>query len=278
MFDFFRKEKDPKKELEKLVGEVDLPSFSASIMHILNTLRNVNFHTGKVVEQIEGDPGLHVKILKVVNSAAFGLATKAENLQQAVTLLGKSRLEALVLSQAVHESLPTIKLPFFNMSEFWLSSARRACLARAFAKILHPNTQTESFSAALLQNMALPILLRVHPDSYKDVWSKWSLNKTRAFHLVEKEVLGYDHFYVGGLMAVVWDLPEYLIASLSRTNLKKIEKAVDLVALLDCYDPESLKESLISQARGSFELSDETFIQVLEEALEAAEDLSKLLR
>ena len=61
-----------------------------------------------VAYQLEGDPGLNVKVLKTVNSAAFGLSTRVSNLHHAVTLLGRSRLETIVLPQAVNNILPSV--------------------------------------------------------------------------------------------------------------------------------------------------------------------------
>ncbi|MFT4554355.1 MAG: HD-like signal output (HDOD) protein [Chlamydiales bacterium] len=87
MFDFFKKKKiDPKEELRKLVGDYELPRFSMAIMKILKTLRDPDFASEDVAEQLEIDPGLHVKVLKVVNSAAFGFSTDVKKLRHAVAL------------------------------------------------------------------------------------------------------------------------------------------------------------------------------------------------
>ena len=118
MLNIFKKQKKSSaNDLQNILGSYELPSFPATVMNVLTALRDPDFSMTSVAKQLEGDPGLHVKILKTVNSSAFGLSSRVMNLHRAVALLGRSRLETIVLSQAVHSVLPNVNVPYFNMKD-----------------------------------------------------------------------------------------------------------------------------------------------------------------
>jgi len=112
------------------VGDYELPSFSAGAVSTLRRIRE-DAEMKVIAERILADPGLSVRVLRTVNSAAFGLRNEVTDLTQAVTLLGRARVEALVLAAAVGESLPVCD--GIDLAGFWRTSAHRACLARRIA-------------------------------------------------------------------------------------------------------------------------------------------------
>ncbi|MFC1692006.1 HDOD domain-containing protein [Candidatus Latescibacterota bacterium] len=282
MLSFFRKrKKNPKAELEEILGNYELPSFPSAVMSILTALRNPDFSMKEVAKQLEGDPGLHVKVLKTVNSAAFGLTTRVSNVHHAVTLLGRSRLETIVLSQAVNSTLPKVEMPFFDMRQFWLISAQRASLARVLANQLHPATQVESFTTGLLLDMALPILVVVRPKEYKMIFERWNIDKSVDLSEIEKDVLGYDHSFAGALIAENWDLPEYLIRAIyghhSQDTDVEIEPAVELVSYLK-GDDEDAMEKLVGICVKKYSMNEENVREMVAVAFHDAEQLSEIMR
>ncbi len=282
MLNFFkRRKKDPKAELEELFKDYELPSFPAAVMNILTALRNPDFSMNKVSKILEGDPGLHVKVLKTVNSAAFGLSKRVSNIHHAVTLLGRSRLETIVLSQAVNKTLPEVNYPFFNMRQFWLTSARRASLARVLANHIHPVSEVEAFTSGLLQDMALPILVTIKTREYEKIMQSWANDKESDLTAIEKEHLGYDHSYVGALIAEKWDLPDYLINAIAghhNSDEIQVDPAVELVSHIRGDTVEDMAEKLADICVEKYGMNKETVIDMVKTAFEDAEELSKILR
>ena len=80
------------QELRDLLNGYQLPSFSAAVINVLGLLREPEASMNDIAKQLEIDPGMHVKVLTTVNSAAFGLSTKVANIPHAASLLGRSRL------------------------------------------------------------------------------------------------------------------------------------------------------------------------------------------
>ncbi len=112
VFSFLRRRQDdPKELLKEALGEFELPTFQPGMMQTLSMLRDPNSPTTKVAALIETNPGLAIRVLRTVNSAAFGLRRSIGGVNQAVTLLGRSGLESIVLAAAVKSALPDMAVP-----------------------------------------------------------------------------------------------------------------------------------------------------------------------
>jgi len=215
-FNFFKRKKkeDPRAELKKLVGNYEIPTFPNTVMTVLEMLRNPDTSLNTIGEQMQLDPGMHVKMLRMVNSAAFGLATKVSNIRHAVTITGRARLESVILSFAVSDNIPA-KMECMPEKSFWLAASRRACLAKLLARKLNPATVSECFTAGLLQDMAIPILAQVNRKTYTGLMRKWHAAPNTNLISLERDIFGYDHAAIGGLMATSWGLPDFLINAIA---------------------------------------------------------------
>ena len=86
-----------------------------------------------------------------------------------------------------------------DISRFWLVSACRACLARHLAQHLHAATQADSCIAALLQDLALPLISEEKKVVYKDLLRQWHTDQGEDIDAMERERFGYDHPAIGAL-------------------------------------------------------------------------------
>jgi len=203
--------RDPRAALRRIIGDYELPAFPASVMNTLAMLRDPDCALAEIADQLQVDPGMNVRVLRMVNSAAFGLVQKVTNIHHGVTLLGRARLESLVLSCLVSSTLPARDIsPGLSQARFWQVCARRACLARALGRHLHPSTEAESFTSALLQDMAVPVLASARPDRYPALIERALADPDRPLQALERAALGFDHAEVGALMVETWGLPAEL--------------------------------------------------------------------
>jgi len=252
---FARKNDDPRAELKDLLGDFEIPCMPSRAIRLLGLLRDPETPMAEIASQVEMDPGLSVRILQLVNSAAFGLLSQVSNLQHATSLLGRSRLESIVLAIAAGETLPK-QMGCLDPQRFWEAAARRATLARLLAQHLHAATQAEAFTAGLLQDIAVPLLAGMNPDGYAGVLDRWHQEGDAELDEGERDLFGYDHAIVGALMAEEWGLPEYLIQAVgghhSKNGEADVDPAVRLVALLK-YDPENDgRERVLAEAESTF--------------------------
>ncbi len=262
---FWKRSSDPEAELAELIGDYELPTFPAVAMSTLSLLRD-GAEMGEVANAIMTDPGLTVRILRTVNSAAFGMRQRVTNLQYATSLLGRSRVESLVLTAAVGSSLPDSDV--IDLGRFWRTSARRACLASRIAARVDPASQVESFTAGLLQDMAVPVLAASHGSRYGEVYSASEHDDDVTLHEMEKETFGYDHAHVGAVLAETWELPEPLITAISDHHAagRRAPRAVEAVAHVRHRDPPDELEALRSHCTRTLHLAPDDLEPIISSA------------
>jgi len=200
---------DPKKGLRKALGNFTLPTFPSVVMETLEKIRDPESSAAVVAQVLSADPGLTVKVLKTVNSAALSPSRRIEDIKQAVALMGMASLETLVLSLSVGDVLPKDNTDLYDFDEFWYASVLRGTLARAMADRVRPALRFESFTAGLLQDMALPFLAKRRPRDYGPILTEWR-EGTEDLSVLERKRLPWDHAEVATWICDTWDLPERL--------------------------------------------------------------------
>ncbi len=269
-----------KKKKAADLADLDIPSFSAAVINLLGKLRNPEISINELAAELELDPGLHIRVLKMVNSSAFGLSRKVSSIKHAVNLLGRGRLESLVLSVTVKNRLAADQqAAWFDMREFWKTASRQAAVSRILATTLHPETQSDVFTIGLLQNMAIPVLANREGDRYRTLYQHW---QTEEIDLAEQErqLFGIDHAILGAQMAEHWGFPDSLIEGIGEHHEyenQAIPLSVRIAALMKENQGEDIAESLSLQAAELFNLDYEQLLPLIEDALEQSTELSEAL-
>ena len=279
MFSFFKA--DPQKKIKQILKGYELPSFPAVIMQILQKIRSPYSSASSIAESLSLDPGLSVKLLGIANSAAFSPTKKVENLTQAIALVGISQLESMVLGVGVAKGMPKQNCQWHDPGEFWLTSARRAILASDLSRLLCPAKESECFTAAFLQDMALPFLACHRSDDYDPILEKWHVEGGDLAEL-EKEQLDWDHAEVASWICAQWGLPENIAASIRGHHGAEVPDfqalgPVRLVAILREDDANSGIDELIAAAVNDYGLDEETIREMIPPAFEKAKELAKLI-
>lgn len=267
----FTRKSDPKAQLTDMLEGYELPSFSKVVMEVLQLLRDPDSDMPRIAREVNRDPSLVLAVFKMVNSAAFGLRRRVDDIHQAVTLLGRARLESIVLMQAVRDAQPPVSVSWFDQKQFWQTSAKRATLARHLANRLHPVTATHAFTAGMLQDMGIPVLAATLTQKYSKVASVLARDGASIIE-VENDLLKFDHQLVGELMAQEWNLPDNLITLISgHHDVTKVDPAVGLVSLIRTENiEESVKDLVLRCGEGFKILNTETETMVATAFEEAA--------
>ncbi|MCF6246675.1 MAG: HDOD domain-containing protein [Desulfobacula sp.] len=282
MFSFFKNKVDPKAKLQKILKGYQLPSFPAVVMQILQKIRSPYASAADIAESLSLDPGLSVRLLSIANSAAFSPINKVENLTQAIALVGLSQLESLVLGVGVAKGIPKKTCQWHDPGEFWLTSARRAMLADELARILCPAKESECFTAAFLQDMALPFLACHRSDDYDAVFKKWHLEGGDLAQL-EREVMDWDHGEVATWICSEWGLPENIALAIKNHHDPNADSdhetlgPVRLVSILRENEENNGLDELIAKADSAYNISPEKMEVIIRPAFEKAKDLAKMI-
>jgi len=248
-------------------------------LHALSALRDEDATLDRISETLNVDPGISVRVLSMVNSAGYGLCAPVDDLRQAVQLVGRASLESLLISMGVRRALPQ-NAKGVDSKSFWKAAALRAAAARRLAEILHPRDAQRAFTAALLQEMAVPMLAERQGAAYVAILDRWREGGP-GLHELEREEFGCDHTELGLLMCQAWELPESLAVAIGGHHDEPgDEDAVPHAVLLSGFLRESGTEDgtddLLAAARDRHGMAPETVTGLLDASLEDAEDLARL--
>ena len=222
-------------QLEAVFGTAEPPTFPALTTRILEVIRRPDASIDEVAEALRWDPALTVKLLATVNSAAYAPRQPIEDVRHAANYMGRTQLEALVIAVACRAALPAEPGRAFDPRRFWLTAAQRAGLARAIAERLHPGRAGEAFTAALLLDLAVPVLSKQLGDRYGAALEAWHGGDDRDLESLEAEICGSTHTSVGLGLAEHWGLPPAVSANIGAHHRvgasdQEILPAIRLVA------------------------------------------------
>ena len=195
-----------KIDLKNLLTGAQLPALPQSAIRLLELSQAPDNGPSEFTVPIESDPGLAGQVLRFVNSSYFGFSREISSVKLAITLVGIRTIKNFALWSAVFSLMPNPRCGPFDLRSLWQDSLRRALFARAIAKLLGSKEPEEPFAAALLQDMAVPLLAKEAPQLYE------KLLQARASGLrlstLEEHACGWNHAEAGGIMARGWNLPE----------------------------------------------------------------------
>ena len=197
----------PSLDLNEVLGQAQLAALPQSAIRLLELSQDPTNGPAEFAVPIESDPGLAGQVLRFVNSSYFGFSREISNVKLAITLVGMRTIKNFALWSAVFSLMPNPQCGPFDLKSLWQDSLRRALFARAQARLLGLKEAEETFSAALLQDMAIPMLAKQAPESYVALLQARKDGKVRLSDL-EMRHFGWTHAEAGGLMARNWNLPE----------------------------------------------------------------------
>ena len=197
----------PSIDLRKLLAGAQLPALPQSAIRLLELSQDEENGPAEFAVPIETDPGLAGQVLRFVNSSYFGFSREISSIKLAITLVGVRTIKNFALWSAVFSLMPNPKCGPFDLKSLWQDSLRRALFARSVAKMLGMKEAEEPFSAALLQDMAVPLLAREAPQVYVKLLETRGAKGIRLSQL-ERHVFGWTHAEAGGVLCRQWNLPD----------------------------------------------------------------------
>ena len=197
----------PSLDLAQLLGAAQLTALPQSAIRLMELAQDPTNGPDEYAVPVESDPGLAGQVLRFVNSSYFGFPREISSVKLAITLVGIRTIKNFALWSAVFSLMPNPQCGPFDLKSLWQDSLRRALFSRALAKSLGVKEAEETFAAALLQDMAIPMLAKQAPEVYTALLHAREDGNVRLSDL-EIRHFGWTHAEAGGLMARNWNLPE----------------------------------------------------------------------
>lgn len=202
-------------DLERLLAGGQLPALPQSAIKILELSKDPDNGPAEFAKPIECDPGLTGQVLRFVNSSYFGFSREISSVKLAITLVGIRTIKNFTLWSAVFSLMPNPKCGPFDLKSLWQDSLRRALFARAMARLMGQKEAEEPFAAALLQDMAIPLLAKELPQDYLRFLSERNQGQVRLSQ-IEAAHFGWSHAQAAAQMAHQWNLPQELVTPIQR--------------------------------------------------------------
>jgi len=190
------------------VGEIaTLPEITVKIIQIVENPRST---ARDLHDVIKNDPALSARILKVVNSAFYGLPGQIASVDRAIVLLGLSAVKNIAIAASMTRLFNGgAQIEGFNGLEVWKHSVAVAVACKLLAAAQGKPSMEEVFLAGLIHDLGLLVERQVHARKIVEVISRHKA-EPRPFCDIENEIIGADHQAFGMGLATKWRFPRPL--------------------------------------------------------------------
>jgi HD-like signal output (HDOD) protein len=197
--------------LQKLEQIEKLPTLSVVVNQITQLIQSNRSNMAQIAAVIARDQAIASRVIRLVNSAYYGVKTRVTSIQQAITLLGLNTVRNIVTGVAIVKTFEeeTGFASIFDRQKFWLSTFFCALLSKNIAQYRGSSDVEDYFLAGLLHDMGILVLDQFFHQEFKDVIYSCLQSGDQYFD-VENRVLGTNHCEIGGYLAQRWKLPETL--------------------------------------------------------------------
>lgn len=200
--------------LERLDRIRDIPTLPSIVLELNRLLQDPETPVARVSQIIERDQATALKILKLVNSAFYGVRSKVADIRSAVIMLGFNAVRNAIVSVSVIETLSRrIRLEGFDVTDFWKHSLAVAVTSKALSARTRINSPDNCFVGGLLHDVGKVILAQYFPDLFAAVWQA-SREEGLPFHEAERGKSPAGHAAVGAHLAARWQLPRGLVEAI----------------------------------------------------------------
>lgn len=172
---------------------------------------------------IASDPSLASQLLKVANSAYYGLVSKVETLSHALTVVGLAQLADMAFAAVMVQQFQGIPKKLLDIDAFWKHSITCGVAARSIARRIHDPEAEKYYLAGMFHDLGTLVVCKSNPEEAE---KSFQLAKDKGISLAkaEVEVLGFDHTAMAGILLKGWNLPDILVEAVSFHHSPRLAK------------------------------------------------------
>ncbi len=228
------------KHMDEILASIhQIPPFPQVAIKAMDIISNTQYVVSDLVEVIRLDQSITANILKLCNSAYFGLPRKVSSLKEAVVYLGTIQLRQVLLASGAKDiyDRPDKGYSYF-VGELWQHAIACALMSQVLARHLRlPLDENSIFTAALLHDVGKVVLSTYVSQEFAEI-EMMVKEEHLSFHDAERRVLGFDHAEIGGRLAELWKFPDSIVAAIRfhhepERSLKTFRLLSELIALSD---------------------------------------------
>ncbi|MGC8783556.1 MAG: HDOD domain-containing protein [Armatimonadota bacterium] len=201
------------EKLQQLVQTIrDLPALPEVVVRVMRITEDPRSDAQSIAKVIATDQAMAARVLKLANSAFYGLPRRVGTLSEAVVILGFRTIKNLAIAASTFELLNReIAGYWLQRGELWRHSLACAIGAQLIARKVHLPVVEEAFVAGLLHDIGKVAINLFVREQFDQIMER-ALQDRIPFVEAEQAVLGFNHAMAGGLIAEKWNLPPSLVS------------------------------------------------------------------
>jgi HD-like signal output (HDOD) protein len=196
--------------LGALVRDIQtLVSLPDALIRLNALIDDPNTRIADLAEVILCDPGLSARLLRLINSAYYGLPNRVDSIPRAINLIGQRTLRDLVFASSAVNLFDGLPPEQINMDRFWLHSIACGATARLLARRKRLMNADRLFIAGLLHSIGKLVFYSQCSDQYRNVLDRVERGECDLL-TAERRVFGFNWVELSAELVRAWRLPDYL--------------------------------------------------------------------
>ncbi len=204
-----------KLQINQLFGQIhNVPQVPEVVRILITQLADPNSKFDEIAKNVEKEQVISMKVLRLANSAHFGLSKKIASIEDAVVMLGMSKLKTLIIASGIVSSVPDI--PNFDIKEFWANSFRTATYAKWLAEEIKLDSSDTVFTAGLVSGLGTILLYLGAPIVANEIDQHVNAGKNRNEY--EYKRLGFTNQEVSAELCSLWNFSDELVNTIAKSG------------------------------------------------------------
>lgn len=188
--------------LEKMTNVSSVPLVIAQVLRVSGDSEESVEHLANAVES---DHALTSRLLRVANSAFYGMSEDIYTVRDAIVLIGFDAVQSLAISAEVVSGVWAAD-ELFNAKQIWGHSLSCGLFAEAYARKIGSVKPEVAFTLGILHDIGRVIIIQCAPELYRKAIEKMKTERSYLWR-AEEEVMGFHHGEVGAQLVTNWKLP-----------------------------------------------------------------------
>lgn len=200
------RQRDPAMLVRGITKVASLPTIYTKLNEAVADPRKNNKDFTKIISE---DTAMAARLLRIANSALYSFPSKVETVTHAITIIGTNQLRDLVLACSVMNLFKNVPEEFCTMESFWRHSIACGVCARILAGLRREQNIERFFVAGLFHDIGRLVMFMEISDQMAAAFNHQKNNHCMLYQ-AEREISGFDHATLGGLLMKAWQLPPRL--------------------------------------------------------------------
>lgn len=203
--------------IRRRLGELeDLPTLPQVMNRILETVERETSDSQELTRVLECDHAISARVLRLANSAFYGLPARVDSIQRAVVLVGFDTVRMLALATSVFDAFSGKRQDALDPDDFWMHALGAAKAAQRLAQLARPPAAADTcFTCGLIHDIGKFVMSLAFGRQYARV-CQTARAQQAPLHEIERVQLKTTYAEVGAWLAEHWHFPAEITAILAH--------------------------------------------------------------